>query len=66
MPDKNLAEFNFKVMENILICGHYFSKWQVSVNENYEICNTVHDIPHLLFDCDLAQSTWTKIGKAFN
>ena len=55
MPDKKLAEFNFKVMQNNLICGHYLSKWQDSVNENCEICNTVHDIPHLLFDCDLAQ-----------
>ena len=55
MSDKKLAEFNFKVMQNILICGHYLSKWQDSVNENCEIWNTVHDIPHLLFDCDLAQ-----------
>ena len=66
MPDKKLAEFNFKVMQNILICGHYLSKWQDFVNENCEICNTVHDIPHLLFDCDLAQSIWKKVGKALN
>ena len=66
MPDKKLAEFNFKVMQYILICGHYLSKWQDSVNENCEICNTVHDIPHLLFDCDLAQYIWKKAGKALN
>ena len=66
MPDKKIAEFNFKVMKNILICGHYLSKWQDSVNENCEICNTVHDIPHLLFDCDLAQYIWKKAGKALN
>ena len=66
MPDKKLAEFNFKVMQNIQICGHYLNKWQDSVNENCEICNTVHDIPHLLFDCDLAQSIWKKVGKALD
>ena len=53
-------------MQNILICGHYLSKWQDSVNENCEICNIVHDIPHLLFDCDLAQYIWEKAGKALN
>ena len=55
MPDKKIAEFNSKVMQNILICSHYLSKWQDSVNENCEICNIVQNIPHLLFDCDLAQ-----------
>ena len=53
-------------MQNFLICGHYLSKWQDRVNENCEICNTVHDIPHLLFDCDLAQSIWKKVGKALD
>ena len=66
MTHKKLAEFKFKVKQNILICRHYLSKWQDSVNESCEICNTVHDIPRLLFDCDLAQYTWKKVGKLFN
>ena len=63
MPDNKNAEFNFKVIQIILICGHYLSKWQDSVHENCEICNTVHYIPHLLFDCDLAQPIWKKSWK---
>ena len=48
-------------MQNILIYGHYLSKWEDSANENFEICNTVHNIPHLLFDCDLAKYIWKKL-----
>ena len=66
MPDKKLADFNFNVMHNILICGHYFSKWRDSVNENCEICDTVHDILHVLFDCAQSQYNWKKTEKALN
>ena len=52
MPEKMLAEFKYKRMHNILICGKYLSTWDDSINEK---CENVHDIPHMLFGCKLAQ-----------
>ena len=64
MPEKKLAEFNYKIMHNILICGKYLSKWDDSINEKCEICENVHDIPHMLFGCKLAQYIWQLCEKA--
>ena len=64
MPEKKLAEFNYKIMHNILICGKYLSKWVDSINEKCEICENVHDIPHMLFGCKLAQYIWQLCEKA--
>ena len=64
MPEKKLAEFNYKLMHDFLICGKYLIKWDDSINEKYEICENVHDIPHMFFVCKLAQHIWQLCEKA--
>ena len=64
MPEKKLAKFNCKIMRNILMRGKYLSKWDDSINEKCEICENVHDIPHMLFGCKLAQYIWQLCEKA--
>ena len=49
MPDKKLAEFNFKVLQVILACGLNLNRWGKVENKLCRICKVTHDIPHLLF-----------------
>ena len=51
MPDKKLAEFNFKVLHLILVCGLKLNRWGKVENKLCRICKYAHDILHLLFFC---------------
>ena len=58
IPDKKLAEFNFKILHSIMICGKYLNKWDNSVSKTCNICNTLEDIQHILYECTLANCIW--------
>ena len=65
MPDKKLAEFNFKVLHLILACGLNLNRWGKVENKLCRICKVTHDIPHLLFFCTKAITVWNLIGNIF-
>jgi hypothetical protein len=58
IKDKKLAEFNFKVINNILPCNVNLKHWRKSDTEMCNICNTEETIEHLLYQCHYAQSIW--------
>ena len=39
MDDRKLAEFNYKIINNILINKAYLSKWISETNPKYSFCN---------------------------
>lgn len=67
LKDKKIAEFNFKVLNNILPCGDNLEKWKILQNSSIcPICFKLHNISHLLFYCKKASDIWLKIGNIFN
>jgi len=57
--EKKLAEFNYKVLYNILACPTNLKKWKISQNDTCEICNSVCDVIHLLIKCNIAEFAWS-------
>ena len=58
MCDRKLAEFNFKVIHNILPCNVNLVRWKKKDIKQCSICGVDEDIVHLLFDCQFAKNIW--------
>ena len=64
--DKNVSEFNFKLLHNLLTCNKYVNKWNKDLDKNCSNCNAEEDIKHLIFDCDIVKPIWSKISLLIN
>lgn len=63
MEDKKIAEFNYKLLNNILCNNLYLSKWNSQVNKKCKVCqNDTENIRHLIFDCKNVQKIWNAIS----
>ena len=58
MDERKLAEFNYKIINNILINKAYLSKWISETNAKCSFCNQKEDIIHLLYDCSFNDHIW--------
>ena len=58
-----LAEFNYKLLNNILPCGLYVHRFDKKVSEKCFYCKQIQDSYHMLHGCDFVQTVWKKIGK---
>ena len=65
--DNKLAEFSYKIIHNILICGKLISKW-TDTSKYCRICKPVkiHDIAHMLYHCSLCKRIWQSINTILN
>ena len=63
VEDKKIAEFNYKVLNNILVNSYLLSKWKTEVSPNCELCGEHNDTLHMLYFCDLAQNVWAKLSR---
>ena len=59
--ENKLAEFNFKLIHNSLICGQILSKW-TNINPNCVLCHKTHDIPHMIYHCTVCKRVWDKLS----
>ena len=66
IKDKQIAEFNYKIINLILPCEKNLKKWGFTSSDKCEICNVLHDIPHLLFFCKKANCVWKKMSTFLN
>lgn len=64
--DKNVSEFNCKLIHNILSCNKCVSKWKENLDKNCLNCNVEEDIKHLIFDCCISNPIWKKISDILN
>ena len=64
VDDFKLAEFNYKVLHQILACNDNLKKWKISDTNLCDVCKEQQEIPHLLFTCRLAQNIWTVVQTA--
>ena len=64
MEDTKLAEFNYKVLHDILPCNVNLKKWKIIESDKCNFCHEMQDIPHLLFYCKYYQNIWLLIEGA--
>ena len=60
--DKNIAEFNYKLLQNMLCCRKQLFKWKKESTENCIHCNETEDIQHLIFSCKNVKNIWIVLG----
>ena len=66
MPIQKLKEFNYKLINNTVICGKTVSIWNKSVLQSCEKCNEIHTVKHMLYECSIVYDLWRKIGNIIN
>ena len=66
IKDKNMSEFNFKILNNILPCNMNLLKWKRKDSDLCSLCNVPEDIPHMLYYCKYARSIWDAINAKAN
>ena len=62
-----IAEFNYKLLNNIPSCNLYLSKWKNDRNmmcDHCEIC--IENIRHLIYDCKNIRTIWHKLSMVMN
>ena len=63
MLDENLSEFNYKLLNNILCCNLYLSKWKHERSMMCDFCETsVENIEHLIYECKNIHTLWQKLS----
>ena len=58
MDNRKLAEFNYKIINNILINKAYLSKWINETIAKCSFCNQKEDTIHLLYNCSSNDHIW--------
>ncbi len=58
---KKFAEFNFKLIHNILPCGFIVSKWNNNVTQQCGFCGEIETLQHMIFDCERIHEIWRLI-----
>ena len=66
IKNKKLAEFNYKVINNILACKLNLYKWKLTQDSNCDICGEAQNILHLLYLCQNAKQVWNYVEKHLN
>ena len=59
--DKQLAEFNYKLLQNLLNNNKSVHKWNKNVSNHCPSCQTIEDTKHLIFDCKNVQLIWKSL-----
>ena len=57
-----IAEFNFKVLHNIIPCGKILNKWQGHISDKCEDCKQIETAEHLLYSCNKIEKEWEKVS----
>ena len=53
-----LAEFNYKLLNNLIICGQRLNKWNKDIPKYCSVCNMEESPEHLLFTCNRVANIW--------
>ena len=66
IKDKQLAEFNFKVINGILPCNVNLVRWRKGNTKKCNICNGDESIEHLLYYCKYASAIWESFSETLD
>ena len=61
-----LREFNLKLLYGILPCNANLVKWRKKDSNLCDICDCIHTVKHLLFDCQRASTLWKLVEETFD
>jgi hypothetical protein len=64
--ENKIAEFNYKILHGILVCGNLVSKWDSDIDKNCDICNQKETIEHMIWLCSIARFIWNLISNALD
>ena len=57
-----LAEFNYKMLQNIVPCGYVLNKWQNRIDARCEYCHQIETTKHMIFECTRITDIWLMIS----
>ena len=60
--DKQLAEFNYKLLNNLLNNNKSVSTWNKNVSSLCNFCQQQEDTKHLIFECKNVKDIWKITG----
>ncbi len=63
MPIPKLKEFNYKLLNNTVICGKTVSIWNKDVSDVCEVCTEPNTVRHMLFECERVKTIWQALGR---
>ena len=61
-----VAEFNYKVLNNILPNGYILNKWNDKVSSKCEVCGDIETTEHMIYKCPRIQKMWKEISDVIN
>ena len=61
LKDKQISEFNYKLLNDLLICRYKLYKWGISEDNKCIFCSKEETLEHLLFTCHLKFQIWKSI-----
>ena len=66
LRDKKVAEFNFKLLHNILPCNSKLHSWGIHHSNTCAFCDQIETVDHILFSCKDVVHLWNKLLPLFN
>ena len=61
--DKNIAEFNYKLLNNLLCNNYYLSKWKRDTSNKCSHCkHIIENTEHLVFSCANVRNVWNAVA----
>ena len=67
ISDKNVAEFNYKLLNNLLCNGYYLSKWKIGHTMYCKVCPAdIECTQHLIYSCSNVQRIWNIVRLILN
>jgi len=58
-----LAEFNFKIFNNIIPNGYILSKWNKNVHSRCSVCNSIETTEHMIYECQRVRILWNIVSQ---
>ena len=63
VPLPKIAEFNFKLLHNIVPCGLTLNKWQTNISKLCDYCGETETTRHMLYDCNRIKLIWRSMSE---
>ena len=64
IPETKIAEFNYKVLHNILACNQNLFRWKKSTSKACIYCKFhLQDTKHLIWECNSVKTVWQKVSQ---
>ena len=62
-----LCNFQYCLLHNKIFCNNVLFHWKIKDTQQCDYCQfRKQNIPHLMFECPIAQSMWAEVAKIFN